>query len=108
MCSKHTRMRTAGELDDEQLEKEIRYERWSLALQDYVSKELYKYIQFVNSDEDCMCGSRLQAIVCARLQIPEDARLEFWNRVGEDRCVETLKRKRQTVACAMKLQFESK
>jgi hypothetical protein len=101
-------MMTAGELDDDQLEKEIRYQRWSLALQEYVSKDLYKYIQFVNSDDDCMYGSKLQAIVCARLRIPEGERVEFWTNVGADRCVEILKRKRQTISCNMKVQFESK
>ena len=85
-------MMNTGELDEEQVEKENRYQRWSLALQDYVSKDLYRYIQFVNCDEDCMCGSSLQSIVCARLRIPEEDQVDFWTNVGADKCVEILKR----------------
>ena len=44
--------------------KESRYVRWSHAVQDYVSVDLFRYVQFINREEDVMFGSGIQRIVC--------------------------------------------
>ncbi len=37
--------------------------RWSHAVQDYVSVDLFRYVQFINREEDVMFGSGIQRIV---------------------------------------------
>jgi hypothetical protein len=88
--------------------KESRYVRWSHAVQDYVSVDLFRYVQFINREEDVMFGSGIQKIVCKACRIPENDRLEFWTNVGSDKVQEVMKRKRQTVATSFRSQFESK
>jgi hypothetical protein len=40
--------------------KESMYERWSHAIHEYVSVDLFKYVQFINREEDVMFGSGIQ------------------------------------------------
>jgi hypothetical protein len=82
--------------------------RWSHAVQDYVSVDLFRYVQFINREEDVMFGSGIQKIVCKACRIPGNDQLEFWTNVGSDKVQEVMKRKRQTVATSFRLQFESK
>jgi hypothetical protein len=88
--------------------KESRYVRWSHAVQDYVSVDLFRYVQFINREEDVMFGSGIQKIVCKACCIPGNDQLEFWTNVGSDTVQEVMKRKRQTVATNFRSQFESK
>jgi hypothetical protein len=83
-------------------------QRWNQALSQYVYYELYKYIQFVNRDEDIQYGSELQDLVCEYLDIPETDRLRFWTNEGEKTTLEALRRKRQTISNAFRKRFESK
>jgi hypothetical protein len=82
-------------------------QRWNQALSQYVYYELYKYIQFVNRDEDIQYGSELQDLVCEYLDIPETDRLRFWTNEGEKTTLEALRRKRQTISNAFRKRFES-
>ena len=77
-------------------------------MHDYVSVDLFRYVQFINREEEVMYGSDIQKVVCKACQIPEDDRLEFWNDTGCDKVQEVLRRKRQTVASSFRAQFESK
>jgi hypothetical protein len=81
--------------------------RWAVGAVHYINFELYKYIQFVNRDEDIQYGSSLQVLVCGHLEIPEVDKLKFWNAEGERCTLEALKRKRQTIGNAFRKQFES-
>ena len=67
--------------------------------------ELYKYIQFVNHNEDIQYGSDIQKVVCELLEIPTDHTLTFWNNEGEKKTLEALKR--QTISNAFRKRFES-
>jgi hypothetical protein len=89
--------------------KESRYERWSHAVQDYASPvDLFRYVQFINREEDAMFGSGIQKVVCKACCIPGSDQLKFWTNVGSDKVQEMMKRKRQTVATSFRSQFESK
>ncbi len=88
--------------------KESRYVRWSHAVKDYVLVDLFRYVQFINREEDVMFGSGIQKIVCKACCIPGNDQLEFWTSVGCDKVQEVMKRKRQTVATSFRSQFESK
>ena len=85
-----------------------RYERWSHAVHDYVSVDLFRYVQFINREEEVMFGSDIQKVVCKACRIPRNDQLEFWNNVGCDKVQEVMKRKRQTVASSFRSQFESR
>jgi hypothetical protein len=88
--------------------RESRYERWSHAVQEYVSVDLFRYVQFINREEEIMFESDIQKVVCKACRIPEQDQLEFWSSVGRDKVQEVMKRKRQTVATSFRSQFESK
>jgi hypothetical protein len=88
--------------------KDFRYERWSHAVHEYVSVDLFKYVQFINREEDVMFGSSIQKIVCKACRIPRNDQLKFWNNVGCDKVQEVMRRKRQTVTSSFRSQFESK
>jgi hypothetical protein len=82
--------------------------RWAVGTAHYINWELYKYIQFVNRDEDIEHGSQVQKLVCRHLDIPDEDTLRFWNTEGEKCTLEALKRKRQTIANAFRKRFERK
>ena len=82
--------------------------RWAVGATHYINYELYKYIQFVNRDEDIQYGSTLQILVCEHLEIPDGDRLKFWNIEGEKCTLEALKRKRQMIGNAFRIVLESK
>jgi hypothetical protein len=82
--------------------------RWAVGTAHYINYELYKYIQFVNRDEDIQYNSDLQKIICKHLEIPMEDRLKFWNSEGEKCTLEALKRKRQTIGNAFRKRFERK
>jgi hypothetical protein len=101
----------AAVVDTDSVENEIKeskYGRWSHAVQDYVSVDLFRYVQFINREEEIMFGSGIQKVVCKACRIPERDQLEFWTNVGRDKVQEVFKRKRQTVATSFRSQFESK
>ena len=87
---------------------ELRYKRWAHAVHDYVASDLFKYVQFINRDEDVMFGSDIQKVVCKTCGVPPGDQLQFWTNVGNDKVQEVMKRKRQTVTTAFRIKFESK
>jgi hypothetical protein len=88
--------------------KDLRYERWSHAVHDYVSADLFRYVQFINREEEVMFGSDIQKVVCKACCIPGNDQLEFWNNTGCNKVQEVMRRKRQTVASSFRSQFESR
>jgi tetrahydromethanopterin S-methyltransferase subunit F len=52
---------SAAEADTVSIEtetKDLRYERWSHAVHDdYVTVDLFRYVQFINREEEVMSGS---------------------------------------------------
>jgi hypothetical protein len=88
--------------------KELRYERWSHAVHDFVSVDLFRYVQFINREEEVMFGSDIQKVVCKACRIPRNDQLKFWNNTGSDKVQEVMRRKRQTVASSFRSQFESR
>ena len=94
--------------NNEERQVEIRYARWSHAVQDYVGSDLFKYVQFINNEEDVMFGSAIQKVVCTQCGVPESDRLEFWTNVGNDTVQKVLRRKRQSITTSFRLKFESK
>ena len=88
--------------------KDLRYKRWSHAVHDYVSVDLFRYVQFINREEEVMFRSDIQKVVCKACRIPRNDQLEFWNKVGCDKVQEVMKRKRQTVASSFRSTFESR
>jgi hypothetical protein len=75
---------------------------------DYVSFDLFRYVQFINREDEIVIGSDIQKVVCKACGIPENDQLEYWNDIGCDKVQEVLRRKRQTVASSFRSQFESK
>ena len=98
----------ASLLENEGRELELRYSRWSHAVQDYVGTDLFRYVQFINKDEDVMFGSAIQKVVCTQCGVPESDRLEFWTNVGNDTVPKVLRRKRQSNTTSFRLKYESK
>jgi ethanolamine utilization protein EutP (predicted NTPase) len=88
--------------------RNLRYDRWNHAVHDYVSVDLFRYVQFINREEEVMYGSDIQKVVCKACRIPENDRIEFWNDTGCDKVKEVLRRKRQTITSSFRSQFESK
>jgi len=88
--------------------KEARYVRWSNAVHDYTANTLFKYVQFINREEEIMFGGNIQKVVCKQCHIPDNDQLEFWTNIGGDKVEEVLRRKRQTIATSFRSQFESK
>jgi hypothetical protein len=88
--------------------KESRYVRWRHAVHKYVLVDLFRYVEFINREEDVMFGSGIQKIVFKACRIPGNDQLKFWTNVGSDKVQEVMKRKRQTVATSFRSQFESK
>jgi hypothetical protein len=119
-CSTHKKRRSkmttegvefAAVVDNDSVQtelKESRYGRWNHAVQEYVSVDLFRYVQFINREEEIMFGSDIQKVVCKACRIPQQDQLEFWSSVGRDKVQEVMKRKRQTVATSFRSQFESK
>jgi hypothetical protein len=87
---------------------ELRHKRWSHAVHDYVATDLFRYVQFINRDEDVMFGSSIQKVVCKACGVPPGDQLQFWTNVGNEKVKEVMKRKRQTVTTAFRMKFESK
>ena len=77
-------------------------------MQDYVSVDLCRYVQFINRDEYVMFGSDVQKVVCKSCGIPVEDQLDFWTNVGSDKVQEVMKRKRQTIGTSFRIKFESK
>jgi hypothetical protein len=73
--------------------KELKYRRWSRAVHDYVSVDLFRYVHFINREEDVMFGSGIQKVVC---------------NLGSDKVQEVMKWKGQIVATSFRSQFDSK
>ena len=94
--------------DNEYREKEMMHGRWGIAVQDYVGTDLFRYVQFINTDDDVMFGSSIQKVVCKACHVPEDDQLEFWTNVGSETVQKVLKRKRQTITTSFRQKFESK
>ena len=94
--------------NNEERQVEIRYARWSHAVQDYVGLDLFKYVQFINNEEDLIFGSAIQKVVCTQCGVPESDRLEFWTNVGNDTVQKVLRRKRQSITTSFRFKFESK
>jgi hypothetical protein len=69
---------------------------------------LFRYVQFINREEEVMLGSDIQKVVCKACRIPGNDQLEFWNNVRCEKLEEVMKRKRQTVARSFRSQFESR
>jgi hypothetical protein len=69
---------------------------------------LFRYVQFINREEEVMFGSDIQKVVCKACRIPGNDQLEFWNNVRCEKLEEVMKRKRQTVARSFRSQFESR
>jgi hypothetical protein len=88
--------------------KESRYERWGQAVHDYVASKLFRYVQFINREEEVAFGSGIQLVVCKECRIPEGEQLDFWSNVGLDMVEGVLRRKRQTLATSFRSQFQSK
>lgn len=70
-----------------------------------MSGSLFKYVQFVNRDQDIEWGSTIQKVVCKQCNIPGGDQQEYWNECGTEVVLEVLKRKRQAVAMSMKTWF---
>jgi hypothetical protein len=70
--------------DYEYPDRKLRHGRWGIAVQDYVGGDLFRYVQFINNDEDVMYGSSIQKVVCKACGVPEDDHLEFWTNVGNE------------------------
>ena len=88
--------------------KESRYARWGQTVQAYVATKLFRYVQFINREEEVMYGSGIQKIVCKECSIPENEQLKFWSNIGRDMVEEVLRRKRQILATSFRSQFQSK
>jgi hypothetical protein len=82
--------------------------RWTMAVRQYVSVDLFKYVQFVNRDEDIQYGSDIQKIICKTCNIPEEERQGYWESCGRDEVLEVMGRRRQAVAASIKMRFGSK
>ncbi len=52
--------------------RDLRYNRWNHAVHDYVSVDLFRYVQFINREEEVMYGSDIQKVVCKACRIPEN------------------------------------
>jgi hypothetical protein len=89
-------------------QKRLTHRKWTMAVRNYVSTDLFKYVQFINRDSDIAYGSGIQKIVCKACNIPETEDLEYWSNHGSDEVMEVLRRKRQTVATSFKARFGSK
>jgi hypothetical protein len=57
--------------------KDLRYERWSHAVHDYVTVDIFRYVQFINREEEVMFGSDTQKVVCKACRIPRNNQLKF-------------------------------
>jgi hypothetical protein len=57
--------------------KNLRYERWSHAVHDYISVDLIRYFQFINREKEVMFGSDIQKVVCKACLIPGNDQLKF-------------------------------
>ena len=88
--------------------REQDHQRWCLAVENYVSLDLYKYLQFVNRDKDIGVGSQIQKIVCNACTIPDKEQVQFWTSMGADEVLTTINWKRQSVTNSIQTQFESK
>jgi hypothetical protein len=98
----------ASVVDTDSVDTVSRYKRWSNTVHDYVAVDLFRYVQFINREEDVMFGSGIQKVVCKACRIPENEQLDFWTSVGCAKVEEVLRRKRQTVTTSFRNQFESK
>ena len=86
-------------------QKRLKFGRWTVAVRQYVTTTLFRYVQFVNRDGDIEHGSSIQKIVCKECNIPPLDQIEFWNACGREDVLETLRRKRQGVATAFKTRY---
>ena len=98
--STHTSRTSGGSFDQER--------KWELCTMECINKEVYKYVQFINKDEDVEFGSKLQVIICNRIHVPSEYQQGFWRNWGAYAAVKSLKRKRQTLSNALCKRFERK
>jgi hypothetical protein len=89
-------------------QKKLTHGRWTITVRNYVSSDLFRYVQFVNCDRDIEFGSGIQKIVCKQCSIPPGDQLEYWSNYGSDEVLEVLRRKRQAIATSFKTRFGSK
>ena len=82
--------------------------KWTMAVRNYVSTDLFRYVQFVNRDRDIEFGSGIQKIVCKACNIPVAFQMKYWSNHGSDEVLEVLRRKRQTVSSSFRTKFCSK
>jgi hypothetical protein len=71
---------SAAEADTVSIEtetKDLRYERWSHAVHDYVTVDIFRYVQFINREEEVMFGSDIQKVVCKACRIPRNNQLKL-------------------------------
>jgi hypothetical protein len=65
--------------------KEARNMRWGNTVEDYVAVDLFRYVQFINKEEDIIFGSGIPKVVCRACRIPEEEQLEFWTNEGANK-----------------------
>ena len=102
----------SNQVDDDSVEaseqRKLTHWKWTMAVRNYVSTDLFKYVQFVNRDRDIQFGSGIQKVVCKACNIQGAEQQEYWSNHGSDEVMEVLRRKRQTVATSFKARFGSK
>ena len=85
-----------------------KYSDWENSVAMFVSNTLWEYQQFIGCDGDIGVGSDIQRLICQSVNIPKKYRLVFWGRRGASVVRDTLRKKRQATATAMKKQFKCK
>ncbi len=102
----------SNQVDDDSVEaseqRKLTHRKWTMAVRNYVSTDLFKYVQFVNRDRDIEFGSGIQKVVCKACHIPVTEQQEYWSNHGSDEVMEVLRGKRQTVTTSFKARFVSK
>ena len=84
------------------------YGNWILALEQYVSCEAFKWIQFVSNEEDSAYGSDLQFVVCTKIKVPKDHQLNFWVTMGRRAAEAVIRKKRASLTTNARRRFKSK
>ena len=108
-----TPARTPNMVDDSESvsnsqQDKLTHRKWTMSVRNYVSTDLFRYVQFINRDGDIEIGSGIQKIVCKACNIPVQDQMKYWSNHGSDEVMEVLRRKRQTVATSFKSKFSSK
>jgi hypothetical protein len=82
--------------------------RWDTYVTTVVSTKIFKYIQFVNNNDEVEYGSVFQTTVCQEVNIPDNLQAAYWTPRGMRVATTALNRRRTSAAQAMKRQFDSK